>query len=101
MTAKKSSLHHVHRDIGGQKTEGTEWIQQLNISSYCSGKLNINLLAFYLVLIIFSQNFIANCMLFSFSTTVNSSYLRVQNCPKLLISQSKFSGPRKFTFRYQ
>ena len=33
--------------------------------------------------------------------TVNSRYLKVEVNPKLLISQSKFSGPRKFTLRYQ
>ena len=33
--------------------------------------------------------------------TVNSPYLKVQIHPKLLISGSKFSGPRKFTLRYQ
>ena len=33
--------------------------------------------------------------------TVNSRYLKVEVYPKLLISQSKFSGPRKFTLRYQ
>ena len=35
------------------------------------------------------------------TTTVNSRYLKVEVYPKLLISQSKFSGPRKFTLRYQ
>ena len=33
--------------------------------------------------------------------TVNSRYLNVEVHSKLLISQSKFSGPRKFTLRYQ
>ena len=28
-------------------------------------------------------------------------YLKVEVHPKLLISQSKFSGPRKYTLRYQ
>ena len=35
------------------------------------------------------------------STTVNSGCLKVENHPKFLITQSKFSGPRKFTMRYQ
>ena len=30
----------------------------------------------------------------------NSHHLKVEVYPKLLISQSKFSGPRKFTLRY-
>ena len=34
-------------------------------------------------------------------SAVNSRYLKVKVHPKLLISQSKFSGPRKFTLRYQ
>ena len=33
--------------------------------------------------------------------TVNYQYLKVKIYSKLLISQSKFSGPRKFTLRYQ
>ena len=33
--------------------------------------------------------------------TVSSGYLKVKVNLKPLISQSKFSGPRKFTFRYQ
>ena len=33
--------------------------------------------------------------------TVSCRYLRVQVQAKLLIFQSKFSGPRKFTLRYQ
>ena len=33
--------------------------------------------------------------------TVNSRYLKVEVHPKLMISQSKFSSPRKFTLRYQ
>ena len=33
--------------------------------------------------------------------TVNSRYLRIEVHPKLLIFESKFSGPRKFTFKYQ
>ena len=33
--------------------------------------------------------------------TVSSRYLKVEVHPKLLISQSKFSGPRKFTLRLQ
>ena len=32
---------------------------------------------------------------------INSPCLKVKIYPKLLISQSKFSGPRKFTLRYQ
>ena len=36
-----------------------------------------------------------------FLYTVNSRYLKVKVQPKLLISQSNFSGPRKFTSRYQ
>ena len=32
---------------------------------------------------------------------VSSRYLEVEVHFKLLISQSKFSGPRKFTLRYQ
>ena len=32
---------------------------------------------------------------------VKSRYLKVDSLPKLLISQSKCSGPRKFTLRYQ
>ena len=35
------------------------------------------------------------------SGTVSSRYLTVENQRKLLISQSKFSVPRKFTLRYQ
>ena len=31
----------------------------------------------------------------------NSQYLKVKVHPKLLISQNKFSGPRKFILRYQ
>ena len=31
---------------------------------------------------------------------VNYRYLEVEGCLKLLISQNKFSGPRKFTLRY-
>ena len=34
-------------------------------------------------------------------STVSYRYLKVKVHPKLLISQSKFSGPRKFTLRYQ
>ena len=34
-------------------------------------------------------------------TTVNARYLNVKLYRKLLISVSKFSGPRKFTLRYQ
>ena len=34
-------------------------------------------------------------------TTVNSRYLEVKVQLKLLVSQSKFSGPRKFTLIYQ
>ena len=33
--------------------------------------------------------------------TVNSQYFKVLVQPKLLISPSKFSGPRKLTLRYQ
>ena len=33
--------------------------------------------------------------------TINSLYLKVKIHPKLLVSQSKFSDPRKFTLRYQ
>ena len=33
--------------------------------------------------------------------TVNFQYLRVKVNPKLLISQNKFSGTRKFILRYQ
>ena len=32
---------------------------------------------------------------------VSSRYLKVKAHPKLLLSQSKFSGSRKFTLRYQ
>ena len=32
---------------------------------------------------------------------VNSLYLKVKDHSKLLISQSKFSGPRKFTLTYK
>ena len=31
----------------------------------------------------------------------SSGYLKIKVHPKLLVSQSKFSGPRKFTLRYQ
>ena len=34
-------------------------------------------------------------------TIVNSRYLKVKADPKLLISQSQFSGPRKFSLGYQ
>ena len=35
------------------------------------------------------------------TTTVSSPYFKVPECLKLLMSQSKFSGPRKFTLRHQ
>ena len=34
-------------------------------------------------------------------SSVNSQYLKVEVHCKLLISQNKFSGPSKFTLRYQ
>ena len=33
--------------------------------------------------------------------TFSSQYLKIKFLPKLPISQSKFSGPRKFTLRYK
>ena len=33
------------------------------------------------------------------TNTVNSCYLKLEVHPKLLISESKFSGSRKFTFQ--
>ena len=37
----------------------------------------------------------------SVAVIVKSRYLRVEVHPKLLISLNEFSGPRKFTLRYQ
>ena len=40
------------------------------------------------------------CFMCVATHTVSSGYLIFEVHPKLLISQSKFSGPRKFTLRY-
>ena len=49
------------------------------------------------------SNNIIKCItkLYIKGSIVNSWYLKVKVHPKLLISQSKFSGLRKFTLRYQ
>ena len=44
---------------------------------------------------------ISLCIKSQLCNTVNSLYLKVKVYPKLLIAQSKFSSPRKFTLRYQ
>ena len=40
-------------------------------------------------------------MVFSLLTCSQSGYLKIEIYPIQLISQSKFSGPRKLTLRYQ
>ena len=40
-------------------------------------------------------------IVFTVMNIVNSEYLKVKINPKLRISQSEFSGSRKFTLRYQ
>ena len=47
------------------------------------------------------KHYSSNMSVNNYNTEVNSRYLEVEVHPKLLISQSKFSGPRKFTLRYQ
>ena len=54
---------------------------------------------------LFLQSFLQDVLLCwnlgMYMNTDNSGYLKVIVYSKLLISQSKFSGPRKFTLRYQ